>query len=247
MKQFPLMTAHTGCMGHPDHSLASLHAALALGADVYEDDIRATRDGRLVLAHDDEVRLADGRQTRLSDLTLEELDEQSIEERLSLESVLRSIKEAGRTMNLDIKSAACLEPAAAMLLKMEMTNQAFFSGCEYPVALEADRCARAIRKLLNVNIDSFLAGPYAEAVARACDEGRASRCFGLNVPYQLVRPELVDAAKQAGLAVYVWTVSEPEDMRRMAGLGVDSITTRNVAELLAVKNEAKFSEGETVR
>ncbi|MDU2243497.1 MAG: glycerophosphodiester phosphodiesterase, partial [Paenibacillus sp.] len=85
------------------------------------------------------------------------------------------------------------------------------------------------------------------AVARACDEGRASRCFGLNVPYQLVRPELVDAAKQAGLAVYVWTVSEPEDMRRMAGLGVDSITTRNVAELLAVKNEAKFSEGETVR
>ncbi|MDU2243659.1 MAG: glycerophosphodiester phosphodiesterase family protein, partial [Paenibacillus sp.] len=139
MKQFPLMTAHTGCMGHPDHSLASLHAALALGADVYEDDIRATRDGRLVLAHDDEVRLADGRQTRLSDLTLEELDEQSIEERLSLESVLRSIKEAGRTMNLDIKSAACLEPAAAMLLKMEMTNQAFFSGCEYPVALEADR------------------------------------------------------------------------------------------------------------
>ncbi|MDU4697460.1 MULTISPECIES: glycerophosphodiester phosphodiesterase [Paenibacillus] len=245
MKQFPLITAHTGCMGHPDHSLASLNAALALGVDVYEDDIRITRDGKLVLAHDDEVVLADGRQTRLSDMALEELEEFSQEERLPLESVLRWIKKTGRTMNLDLKSAACLEPAAAMLLTMDMTDQAFFSGCEYSVALEADRVTPSIRKLLNVNIDSFRNGSYAEAVAQACNEGRAARCFGLNVPYPLVRPELIAAARHVGLAVYVWTVSEPDDMRRMAGMGVDSITTRNVAALLAVKANMINPEGES--
>lgn len=247
MKQFPLITAHTGCMGHPDHSLASFNAALALGVDVYEDDIRITRDAKLVLAHDDEVVLADGRQTRLSDITLAELEEFSKEERLPLESVLRWIKETGKTMNLDIKSAACLEPAAATLLQMGMTNQAFFSGCGYAVAMEAERLTPSIRKLLNVNIDSFRSSSYAEAVAQACDEARSARCFGLNVPYQLVRPELITAARQVGLAVYVWTVAEPDVMRRMAGLGVDSITSRNVAELIAVKNEMIASEGETLR
>jgi len=243
MKQFPLVTAHTGCMGHPDHSLASLRAALAIGADVYEDDIRVTRDGGLVLAHDDEVALAEGRTGRLSDMTLAELDEQTVEDRLPLASVLRWIKETGKTMNLDIKSAACLEPLAEMLTRMEMADQAFFSGCEYPVALEADRSARQFRKLLNVNIDSFLTSPYAEAVDRACDEGRAARCFGLNVPYQLIRPEFMDAAKRAGLAVFVWTVSDPSEMRRMASMGVDSITTRDVAALLAVKAETLNKEG----
>lgn len=234
-------------MGHLDHSLASLRAALTLGADVYEDDIRVTRDGGLVLAHDDEVSLAGGLSGRLSDMTVAELDELTIETRLPLESVLWRIKEAGITMNLDIKSAACLEPAAALLARMEMADQAFFSGCEYPVALEADRSARYIRKLLNVNVDSFLTSSYAEAVARACEEGRAARCFGLNVPYQLIRPEFMDAAKRAGLAVYVWTVSEPADMRRMADMGVDSITTRDVAALLSVKAEAINGEGENVR
>lgn len=247
MNPFPLVTAHTGCMGCPDHSLASLRAALAAGADIYEDDIQVTRDGRLVLAHDDEVSLTGGQQGRISELTLAELDEQSAEERIRPEAVLRWMKKTGRTMNLDIKSAACLEPAAAMLVRLEMTDQAFFSGCEYALALEADRIARQIRKLLNVNIDSFLTSPYSDAVARACDEGRSARCLGLNIPYKLVRPELLVAARQAGLAVYVWTVSDPADMRRLAGMGVDSITTRDVTALLAVKADANPNEGGSPR
>ena len=41
--------------------------------------------------------------------------------------------------------------------------------------------------------------------------------------------ELVDAAHAAGLAIYTWTVDEPDDIKRLADLGVDAIITNDIA------------------
>ena len=242
MKPFPWVTAHTGCMGMPEHSEESLHAALALGADIYEDDIRVTRDGMLVLAHDDEVVLADGNHGSISSLTLDELNAGLLQPIPLLEPMLRQIGAAGKTMNLDIKMPASLEPVFQMLTRLQMTDQAFLSGCEYEVAMEANRYGNNVPKLLNVNVDSFRTLDYAEAVKQACHEARSADCFGLNMPYVLIRPELMETAEREQLKVYAWTVTDASDMARLAGLGVASITTRNVAGLMAVKaqwNEAK--------
>lgn len=237
MNSFPIVTAHTGCMNHPDHSLASLRSALALGADVYEEDIRVTRDGRLIFAHDDEVILANGQKASISSHSFSELNEQLDEDQLQPEAALTWIKHSGKRINLDVKTTDALEAALALVTKLDMVEQVFLSGCEYPAALEAARRTRHFRKLLNVNIGSFGELSYSQAVVRACEEAREARCFGLNVPYPLVRTELLNAAQREQLAVYVWTVAEEEDMRRLAEMGVDSITTRDVARLMNVKAE----------
>lgn len=244
MKPFPLITAHTGCMGMQEHSMESLHTALALGADVYEDDIRVTRDGEPVLCHDDKVLLADGSYGSLCSMSLRELDERLKEPLTRLESVLQQIRAAGIRMNLDIKTPASLEPVFDLVAQMDMTEQVFMSGCEAATAAEANRLGGHMSKLLNVDTGSFQRLSYTDAVLQACAESRETGCFGLNVPYQLVCPELLERAKGENLAVYVWTVAAESDMRAMANMGVDSITTRDVARLLAVKaewNEAKGS------
>ena len=41
----------------------------------------------------------------------------------------------------------------------------------------------------------------------------------------MVTPEYMAQARRRGLPVRVWTVNEPEEMRRLAGLGVDAIVT----------------------
>ncbi|WP_433921225.1 glycerophosphodiester phosphodiesterase family protein [Paenibacillus taichungensis] len=62
------------------------------------------------------------------------------------------------------------------------------------------------------------------------------------MPYQVVQPELMEAVQRSDLAIYVWTVSEADDMRRLAQLGVDSITTRDPAKLIAVREETDFAK-----
>ncbi|WP_018752884.1 glycerophosphodiester phosphodiesterase [Paenibacillus sanguinis] len=237
MHKFPLMTAHTGCMGHPDHSLISLDAALELGADIYEDDIRVTRDGRLILAHDDRVSLHNGGEGSILAMSLEELQDEAISPPLLLETLLSVVKDAGIMMNLDLKTIACLEPLAMLIDRLDMADQVFLSGCGYTAAFEAQLGAPQLRKLLNVDVAHFHTVSYAKAVAHACADSRATGCFGLNLPYELVQQELLEEAHSQGLQVYVWTVSEADDMRRLAGMGVDAITTRELGRFLSVRAE----------
>ena len=46
------ITAHSGCEGTPDNSLASIEKGIALGADCVEIDIKTDRFGKLWLTHD---------------------------------------------------------------------------------------------------------------------------------------------------------------------------------------------------
>lgn len=242
MNKFPLITAHTGCMGHPDHSFESLQAALTLGVDIYEDDIRSTRDHVPVLAHDDNITLADGSCGSLAEMTLKELNTARLSPIPTLQDVLEQIRAAGKVMNLDIKTDSALEPVSALVNRMGMAEMVFLSGCDYGSAVKASRYAPSIRRLLNVNKQSFGSLSYDEAVFQACADAREAGCFGINVPYQVVQPELMEAVQRRGLAIYVWTVSEVDDMRRLAQLGVDSITTRDPAKLIAVREETDFAK-----
>jgi len=235
MNGFPLVTAHTGCMNTPENSQASALAGLALGADIIEDDIRMTRDGVLVLSHDDGIRLRDGREGFVSRMTLEELKEQA-GPLTPLEPVLQTVVDAGRVMNLDIKTDDCLELLSERLERLGLIEQTFLSGCEYGRAQRMEACNPRIRKLLNVSPAGFLNGSlYADAVRQICEHAVSSGCFGLNLAVPLVRPELPELAAAYGLDVYVWTVDDEERMRRLAGMGVRSITTKRVDLLMNVK------------
>jgi glycerophosphoryl diester phosphodiesterase len=60
---------------------------------------------------------------------------------------------------------------------------------------------------------------------RAVERARALGAEALHPERPLVTRELVEAAHGEGLAVYVFTVDDPEDMVRLLELGVDGIFT----------------------
>jgi glycerophosphoryl diester phosphodiesterase len=246
MSSFPLITAHTGSMGYPDHSFESLQASLALGIDIYEDDIRITRDGIPVLAHDDGIELGDGRQGSLEKLSLNEVHAMSLTPFPTLQEMLVHIRKAGNIMNLDIKTDRALEPVSALIEQMNMKEHVFLSGCAYDTALKAGKYAPEIRRLLNVNLQHLERFNYADAIIQMCEEAKHADCFGLNLPFQVVREQLIDIVKSNGLDVYVWTVMDVEDMRTLAGWGVDSITTRDPLKLTTVREEMKRAEEKQV-
>ena len=69
----PTMTivAHRGASAlAPENTLAAFNAALELGVEVIESDIRLTRDGALILGHDASLIRLTGRDERIADLDL---------------------------------------------------------------------------------------------------------------------------------------------------------------------------------
>jgi len=73
------MTSKTFCAHRgvsalmPENTLPSFAAAIALGADEIEFDIRLTKDGKLIVSHDDSLDRISDSTGKLSDYTLEEL------------------------------------------------------------------------------------------------------------------------------------------------------------------------------
>jgi glycerophosphoryl diester phosphodiesterase len=54
--EHPLVIGHRGAPGYrPEHTEASYRFAFALGVDAVEPDLVATRDGVLVLRHENEI------------------------------------------------------------------------------------------------------------------------------------------------------------------------------------------------
>lgn len=243
--RFPIITAHSGSMNTFDHTLHSVQIALQSGADVVEEDVRVTKDGIPVLAHDDEWTTVDGQQVSLTQLTFEELNELRFEvtqgehrktiQICKLEDMLPFIQASGKKVNLDLKVDESIEPTAALVKKYGLLDQAYLSGCEADRALLAQQLNPEMRRLLNTNHNLFRTLPYRDAMVQTCEEARAASCFGINFHYSIVNQELMDYTGSLDLPVYVWTVNEEELMHKYANLGVASITTRNLAALVQMK------------
>lgn len=78
-----LVMAHRGCWegGAPEVSVAAVRACEAIGPDLVELDVQRTRDGELVLMHDETVdRMTDGR-GRIADMTTAEIRALRLRER----------------------------------------------------------------------------------------------------------------------------------------------------------------------
>ena len=66
--------AHRGVSAlMPENTLPAFAAALALGADEIEFDIRLTKDNQLIVSHDPNLARVAGTEGDVSDFTLDEL------------------------------------------------------------------------------------------------------------------------------------------------------------------------------
>lgn len=245
--RFPLVTAHAGSMNVLAHTLQSVRIGLELGVDVIEEDIRVTRDGVPVLAHDDEWATADRSNVNIAAMTYAELRELQLEGEqgelretfrlLRLEDILPFVQASGKSVNLDLKVDEAIEPTADLVRRFGLSDRAFFSGCQRDRAMLAERLRPDMRKLLNADVKLFKSMSFRDAMVQTFEDARAAACQGVNVYHGILSEEFVAYAAAQGLPIYAWTVEDEELMHRYADWGVASITSRNVGALMRAKRE----------
>jgi glycerophosphoryl diester phosphodiesterase len=70
----PRVIAHRGASGdYPENTLPAFTAACTMGAPYFELDVHITRDGEIVVIHDDNLRRVAGHDGVISDMTMAEL------------------------------------------------------------------------------------------------------------------------------------------------------------------------------
>jgi len=244
--------AHRGAsLVAPENTLAAFRHAVELGADAIETDVRATRDGVPVLIHDPDVERTTDGAGAVAELSLVELQRLDAGARFRARGTaaapdgsacrVPTLAEAlaalpGVRFNLELK---CDGPGDLVAAVLDTVVRAGRAGTVLLTAEDDARMGRLRRSAAGVAFGASRG--EVEGWVRAAAGGGPTPVgpMALQVPVEhagaaLVTPELLALARARGVAVHVWTVNEPSEMRRLVNLGVDGIVTDDPSALLGV-------------
>ncbi len=218
--------AHRGCTeGFTENTIDAFAEARRLGADGVELDVRLTADGALAVHHDAEIPALG---------TIAELEVADLPAHVPLLADVLAVCE-GMVVNIEIKNApqdpgwdpgeAVAALTAAAIDEAGWTARVLVSSFQTATL----RAVQAADGRLALGALWGLAADVGPALAAAAEAG-----FGAVHPFVAsVDPELVTRAHAMGLAVNVWTVNAPEDLRAMMAAGVDTVITDRLSDALA--------------
>jgi glycerophosphoryl diester phosphodiesterase len=233
-----LVIAHRGASGTlPENTRPAYELAIEQRADMIEIDLHRSRDGEIVVTHDEDLAGLGGR-GEIAEATAAEiraLDAGDGERVPTLDEVLDDFG-SRIPFNLELKRGrsgtyAGLEAAALTAVERRgLLDRTLFSSFYDSVLARLRELSPAARIALLLS-----ARDSQQPLARA----RAVGAEAINPSLFLAMPELIDAAHAEGLAVYVYTVDAEHDMRRLLDLGVDGMFSNFPARLRTLVNSPR--------
>ena len=228
--------AHRGASSYyPENTLSSFKAGLAMGANGIETDVHQTRDGVLVLFHDDRLdRVTDGCGP-LTDYTYEELRRLTVrnaetgrtDQLLSLEDFLKTFAQLNLTFAIELKQPFIERKTIDLLNRYSMCEKTILTSFTFESLARAKAYAPDWRVGLlfslaktpdPVSLMKFISGeqlcPYAPDLTQ----------------------ELVDQYHALGYSVRAWGVKDEEIMKHAIDCGVDGMTVNFPDKLHALLN-----------
>lgn len=235
----PMLVAHRGGSGVvPENTLVAFTSAVETwGADMLEMDVRLTRDGEVVVIHDERVdRTTDG-SGPVSSFTLDELQRLDAGHRFvdprgnasfrgrgvripRFEEVLTAFPRT--RINVESKEPQAAAGLVEIILRHGAQDRVLVAAADessrreargYPGPWGASRHHILLFLLLHRLPRSAFYTPCAD-ILQVPEVWKGRR---------IVTPAFVRAAHRRNLPVQVWTVDDPDDMRRLLSWGVDGI------------------------
>jgi len=224
------VTGHRGAAGlEPENTLRSIRKAIALGVDRVEIDVRVTRDGRLVVIHDETVDRTTNGHGYVKDFMfddLRKLDAGKGERIPTLEEVLKLTK--GKvTLQIELKAPEATEPTIRLVERERAEREVIITSFMHEL----------LRKVHDLNPALRTGALFFDVQGDICQKALDVKSEAIHVYYRNVDSKLVNEAHKRKLKIAVWNPDEREDMKRMIGLNVDVIGTNRPDILLRLLKE----------
>lgn len=244
------MNGHTEIYGHrgasgyaPENTLEAFDLAVRMGADGVELDVHLSRDGELVVTHDEEVdRVSDG-SGRVADLTLKELKKlrfnrthpEFADARIpTLREVFELLRPAGIGINIELKNSLIDYPGLERKV-IELAAEAY----DLSRILFSSFSHRSMLRVKDIDSSLRCGLLYEASLIRPWEYARSLAMDAIHPHYSevIVPGGECAEAHAAGIRVNTWTVNRPEEIAAVLREGADILIT-NVPDL-ACQERAK--------
>ncbi len=222
--------AHRGSAGtHPENTLAAFRAAAALPIDGVEVDVHLTKDGEVVVIHDEKINRTTNGKGYVKDLTLEELqqydagswfsEEWSGERVPTLDEVLEVFEGTSHQLNIEIKSDifpydGLVDKVLTLANNRKMGDRLLLSSFNHEDVLHVCRETEVKSAILasQIYVDIY---DYARVIG--------TKQIHVSLPGAF-RKMTTDALMK-GAIVYVYTVNKLEYVEQLKQVGIHGIFT----------------------
>lgn len=237
--------AHRGASAYaPENTLEAFLLAAEQGADGVELDVQLTKDGEMVVVHDEEIdRVSDG-SGFVKDYTLAELKilnfnkthpEYQDVKIPTLREVYEALKPTGMTINVELKTGIFwykdLEKKVLELTKeMEMEDRVIYSSFNH----------YSIQQMKKIVPEAETAYLYSDVILNVTEYAKNTKVDGLHpAVYHVKMADFLKEYLGSNLNVRVWTVNEKADMKWLIDAGVTAIITNYPDMAVQIKKEAE--------
>jgi glycerophosphoryl diester phosphodiesterase len=212
--------AHRGARGHaPENTLLAFERCIKAGAKWIELDVQL-HDGELWVFHDLRLERCTNGQGWLVDHpadALRQLDAGSGEKIPFLREAIEAIARRAQ-LNIELKTAAGTATAVAVLLR-EFLARGWKAEDFMVSSFHLPELRDFHRRMPEVPMLMLLCGVPLNLAADAVAIGAGTLGLGMD----FVDDALVADAHQRGLKVFVYTVNDAEDMKRLRARGIDGV------------------------
>lgn len=223
--------AHRGASFYaPENTLEAFDIAVKQKADGVELDVQLSKDGELVVIHDETIdRVSDG-SGFVKDYNLSELKKFNAGNLFpqygtcvipSLEEVYRLLKPTDLKINVELKTGVIFykgieEKLIDLAKKLNMEDRIIYSSFNHYSLLNL----RNINK--DVKIGLLVSDIYVGVLDYAVNFGAdALHPIG----YMLKLPGFMEESKSKNMKLHVWTVDKEEEIKLLNEQGIDAIIT----------------------
>ena len=214
-----LIFGHRGASGYaPENTLEAFALAMEMGADGFELDVHLSKDGELIVIHDETVDRTTNGTGRIMDLTLDEIKKLDASNHVpgyhnvripTLGEVFDLVKDTTHIVNVEIKTdnifyPGLLQKCLALEEEKGMQGRIIYSSFNHYTMMELKQFSPHSK-----------AGLLYEAIIP--DPWHYAKLMGADFIHPIVAnvyvPDLVKNTLGNGIGINLWTVNDPDAMK----------------------------------
>ncbi len=233
LDHYPVIVGHRGGLGlAPENTLSAFKNALALGVDGIEFDVQRTKDGEIIVFHDEKIDRITGESGIVKDLTLDEMKRLDVGkhfdpvfegERIpTLRETFEFLRGTNMIMHLEFKDAWLFEgieqQVADLIREFQYEDRVQVRAFYHPALLTFHQIAPeiAISELWYQHM------PTAEETTFRT----------INAMAEYYTAAVIEEIHQRGQKATAWTVNDLEVAKQLIEMGIDGLTSDFPDQLL---------------